>query len=286
MRLEDESAVIREAVPAEYIDVVVAITQLGGTTVPMFVLAVLFWVAGRHRRRTALVVSYAFAGLGFLLALKALLGLPRPPEDVVATAADLEMDKYGFPSGHAFAATVIYGGLCAAFDRTRDSRALFAVGTIVVAVALSRVVLGVHYLGDVIVGAALGVAFLAAMNRVTRGDPTTGFAIAVCFAIPALVVTGAGEEALLGVGGSIGGLLATYRLEEYADPAPQSRLEGVALAAVGVGGIVAIRAIESLAGLEPVLAALSAVLVGWVFVAPIAVRRVSTVVLEFVPARA
>ena len=286
MRLEDESAVIREAVPPEYIELVVAITRLGGTTVPMFVLAVLFWVASRHRRRTALVVSYAFAGLGFLLALKAILGLPRPPVDVVAVAGVLETDEYGFPSGHAFAATVIYGGLCAAFDRTRDSRALFAVGTIVVAVALSRVVLGVHYLGDVIVGAALGVAFLVAMNRVTRGDPTRGFALAVCFAIPALVVTGAGDDALLGIGGSIGGLLATHRLEEYAAPALRSRLEGVVLVGVGVGGIVAIRALESLTGLEPVLAALSAVLVFWVFVAPVAVRRLSAVVLESVPTRA
>ena len=73
---------------------------------------------------------------------------------------------YSFPSGHAFAATVLYGGL-AAFAvmalqtwRWRVSAVLGAV-SLVVLVAFTRVALGVHYLSDVLGGMALGLAWLA-----------------------------------------------------------------------------------------------------------------------------
>ncbi|WP_049890151.1 phosphatase PAP2 family protein [Natronorubrum sulfidifaciens] len=272
MRLADESAVIRDAIPAEYADVVVMLTELGGVSVLMGLLALLFWWG--DRRRSALVISYAIAGLAFLLALKSLLELPRPPEDAMLVALPGEREGYGFPSGHAFAATVVYGGLLSVSDRAREPWAVVGVGALIVAISLSRVVLGVHYLGDVIVGAILGVVFIAAMNRLTRGVPAAGFTVALVLAVPAVYVTGASEDTLLAVGGAVGGLLTAGRIDQLPDL--RSRLEGVVLAVVGGGVVAGLQVVESLVGTTPVLVALYAVLVAWIVVAPIIVSRLGT----------
>ncbi|WP_254524814.1 phosphatase PAP2 family protein [Natrinema caseinilyticum] len=253
MRLEDGSATLRNAIPAEYGEFVAVVTELGGTTVLTLLLAVLFWCS--DRRRSALVISYAVAGLGLLLSIKTLMALPRPPEDAMLVALEGERDGYGFPSGHAFAATVVYGGLVAAYDRLGDWRAVAGASTLVAAVSLSRVVLGVHYLGDVIVGVALGIAFVIAMNRLTGGDPTNGFTIAVCLSIPAVFIVGGTEDALLGLGGSVGGLVASRRLAAL--PELRSRLEGGVLVGVGGSFVAVVRELESVvAPVDPLLVVL------------------------------
>lgn len=269
MRLVDESAAIRGAFPAEYVELVIFVTDLGGTTFLVFLLAACYWLT--RRREAALVISYAIAGVAFVVALKAALGLPRPPEEYFLVA--YEGDDYGFPSGHAFAATVVYGGLVSAFDRTRDRRAVAAATSLVILVALSRVVLGVHYLGDVIAGIAVGLVFLLGMNRVTGGDPRRGFAVALGLSIPAIVVAGPIEELLIALGGSIGGLVAAGRIAGL--PALRSRLEGLILSVAGVAFVVALKGLEAIvAGAVPAVVAVYAVLVAGVLLAPGAVGRI------------
>lgn len=275
MRLEAQSEAIRGVVPAEYADLVVAVTELGGTTALMVLLAVLFWCV--DRRRSALVISYAVAGLALILSLKTLFALPRPPADAVLVPLEGEREGYGFPSGHAFAATVVYGGLVSAYDRLGDRRAVTGAGVLIAAVSLSRVALGVHYLGDVLVGVALGIAFVAVMERLSRGDPTVGFAIALALAVPAVLVVGPTTDALLGLGGSIGGLLGSRRL--VAQPELRSRLEGAALVVAGGGFVAAVRAAEPVvAAIEPALVVLYAGLLGGILLVPAAVRRLGDAV--------
>ncbi|MFA9502677.1 phosphatase PAP2 family protein [Natrinema sp. H-ect1] len=277
MRLEAQSEAIRGVVPNEYAELVVFVTELGGTTALMVLLAVLFWCV--DRRRSALVISYAVAGLALLLSLKALFALPRPPADVMPIPLEGEREGYGFPSGHAFAAAVVYGGLVSAYDRAGDPRALAVAAALVTLVSLSRVVLGVHYLGDVIVGAALGVAFVAAMDRVTRGDPTIGFAIALALSAPAFVIAGGREDALLGLGGAIGGLLGSRRLSAL--PALRSRLEAAVVLVVGVGFVALVRGLESIVTtVEPLLVVLYAILVAGIFLVPAAVGQLEIGPLE------
>lgn len=277
MRLEAQSEAIRGVVPNEYAEFVVFVTELGGTTALMVLLAVLFWCV--DRRRSALVISYAVAGLALLLSLKALFALPRPPADVMPIPLESEREGYGFPSGHAFAAAVVYGGLVSAYDRAGDPRALAVAAALVALVSLSRVVLGVHYLGDVIVGAALGVAFVAAMDRVTRGDPTIGFAIALALSAPAFVIAGGREDALLGLGGALGGLLGSRRLSAL--PALRSRLEAAVVLVVGVGFVALVRGLESIVTtVEPLLVVLYAILVAGIFLVPAAVGQLEIGPLE------
>ena len=252
MRLESESAAIREAFPGEYIELAVFVTEFGGSTVLMFVLALLYWLT--RRRETALVISYAVAGAAFVLLLKAAFGMPRPPEETFRIA--YEADSYGFPSGHAFAAGLIYGGLLVAFERHRDPPAVVAAAVAIALVSLSRVVLGVHYLGDVIAGAVLGVLFLVGVHAAVDGRPRRGFALGVLLAIPAVLVTSGDPDAVVALGGSVGGLVASPRLESL--PELRSRVEGLVLVVVGSAAIAVALAVEE------VVAALSATVVATV----------------------
>jgi undecaprenyl-diphosphatase len=78
----------------------------------------------------------------------------------------LVLTDYGFPSGHAMSATLLYGfiGLflvtivpswrCRSFI-------LVAVGALIALVGFSRMYLGAHYLSDILAAIAAGVAWLA-----------------------------------------------------------------------------------------------------------------------------
>jgi membrane-associated phospholipid phosphatase len=75
---------------------------------------------------------------------------------------------YSFPSGHTLGATLLWGALVfLLWARLRRPRTVVIAGVIAVAwvalVALSRVVLGVHYPSDVEGGAALGLAWTYGM---------------------------------------------------------------------------------------------------------------------------
>ena len=71
------------------------------------------------------------------------------------------------PSGHTATAAVVYGGLVALAVRRRMAGIWVALAAAVMAagvVGLTRVELGVHSLGDVAVGAAVGVAGAVALR--------------------------------------------------------------------------------------------------------------------------
>ena len=132
------------------------------------------YVFSRGRRRLAFYL--AVTGLGGALlnsVVKALVARPRP---VFETPLAHALGK-SFPSGHAMSSTVVYGALLLAFlpalDRSRRRVAVLGTGALVVAIAASRVALGVHFLSDVVGGVTLGVAWLCASTgafRVWRTD--------------------------------------------------------------------------------------------------------------------
>jgi membrane-associated phospholipid phosphatase len=80
------------------------------------------------------------------------------------------------PSGHVAAATVVSGGLAAMLTRRRAS-ILPAALVAACVIGLSRLVLGMHSLPEVIVGAVIGLAGAAALLRFAgRPPPTIGAA--------------------------------------------------------------------------------------------------------------
>ncbi len=92
-------------------------------------------------------------GVGLFVVLKKLANRPRPCAIAPhAWATLLPPDRFSFPSGHTMTAFAVSTPLLAYYPE-------MAVGLIfcVLSIAVSRVVLGMHFLSDVVAGAALGV---------------------------------------------------------------------------------------------------------------------------------
>ncbi|HEX2851238.1 MAG TPA: phosphatase PAP2 family protein [Acidimicrobiales bacterium] len=119
------------------------------------------WWRGRHRLAAFLVVTPVVGGL-IDTAVKILVNRPRPHVDhPIATAAGKS-----FPSGHSMSSTITYGALLLvflpAFRRRWRPYVVAATVVLVLAIGCSRLLLGVHFLSDVIGGFVLGLAWLAA----------------------------------------------------------------------------------------------------------------------------
>ena len=114
-----------------------------------------------HHRLLALVLTIP---VGLLLngMLKFAFHRPRPTWDDPI----LMIGSFGFPSGHAMAATLLYGFLAAFGVRKVQAwrwrvLVVLSAGMLVVLIGFSRLYLGVHYLSDVLAGMAAGAAWLA-----------------------------------------------------------------------------------------------------------------------------
>jgi membrane-associated phospholipid phosphatase len=146
---------LRSLLPPWAIDAFAVLTTLGDTAFLLAILLALYWFYDRDQGAIALAVF--LGGVLLITGLKTAIGLPRPPESVRAVAEG----GYGFPSGHAFGATVGFGLLALVFRRPRRSLRIALAAAAVLIVATSRVAIGVHYAVDVIAGVAVGLAYLA-----------------------------------------------------------------------------------------------------------------------------
>lgn len=144
------------------VQVLKTVTNLGGRTIliALIVIAIAFLLI-RHRRRLALYL--VVAGAGALLldpSLKTLVGRLRPVVNVPVAAAP----GNSFPSGHALGSIVTYGALLLVFlpmvSRRWRKPLVALVALIVLAIGVTRVALGVHYISDVLGGWLLGAAWL------------------------------------------------------------------------------------------------------------------------------
>lgn len=253
---------IRTLVPDPFVSVFALVTLLGDAAVLLAVAFAYYWYSAGSlasgtrdgfaldRRRSAFVVACALGAFSLTTGLKAVFALPRPPMAVFdpGTFATLPFadslrsivesatsaSEYGFPSGHAIGATVVYGAFALVADvGTRRVRWATA-GTAIALVSLSRVVLGVHYLVDVLVGIAVGFGFLIATHRLAREtNVRRAFGLAVGIgALAAIVAAGdAPRDALTLLGVSVGAL-STWVLLGDRRP-PTSRRDRLVTAAVG-----------------------------------------------------
>jgi len=123
------------------------------------------WWRGRHRLAAYLVVT-VIGGSLVDTAVKVLVNRPRPKVDHPLDTA------FGtsFPSGHAMASTITYGALLLVFLPVLSRRlrpiAIAAAIAIVVAIGSSRLLLGVHFISDVVGGYVLGLAWLIGSTAV------------------------------------------------------------------------------------------------------------------------
>jgi undecaprenyl-diphosphatase len=121
------------------------------------------FVIARGRKRLALYLIVTAIGGGLVdTAVKVIVNRPRPEIDEPLIHA------FGksFPSGHAMSSVVTYGALLLvllpALRRRGRLVAYVSTAVLILAIGLSRLMLGVHYVSDVLGGWALGLAWLVA----------------------------------------------------------------------------------------------------------------------------
>jgi membrane-associated phospholipid phosphatase len=159
----------RIAVP-RVVTIARGMSHFGEHALGWLALGALGALADRRRRRDWLLSTAAVAAAhGTSIALKRVVRRHRPIDPSVAVLAGTP-SQLSFPSSHAAsttAAAILYGGLL----RRRLSP------LVVPPMLISRLVLGVHYPSDVLVGSALGAAIGAGMRRRLRGSALRGSAL-------------------------------------------------------------------------------------------------------------
>jgi membrane-associated phospholipid phosphatase len=270
LRFPEASATIRTSIPPAFDDFFAVVTMLGGSELLVFGIAVLYWID--RRREIATIISYGVVAYALVLLLKAGFALPRPPESVHVVPAS----NYGFPSGHATGGTVVYGAFALVFEWYEDLPKIAATVVLIGLISLSRVVLGVHYLGDVIAGMVLGVAVLAALYSFVGENPVTAFALSSFVAAGVVISVGVTPTTSSLAGGCLGGVVASRAVDSMPDVSSTRELAVLALVGTAFlsGVYLAIQLVEtSLLG----IALTRGVLVAGVLVLP--------KVTAYVPAR-
>lgn len=222
IRLVGPSQVLFEVFPRDFQLIYIAITTLGSVVFLIGVLSIAYWTDSR--RATARVIADALIGFATIITLKFLFMLPRPPNALLQPASS------GFPSGHAVAAVVVYGGFVLEYDWIGYRNGL-AIAGLVLAIGLSRIALRVHYLGDVLVGIVVGIALLGGTRLLAGSDPTPAFTIASMGGATAVVVTGGDPQAWGALGAALAGVVSTAAIGQF--PSTATIKESVTLVAVG-----------------------------------------------------
>jgi undecaprenyl-diphosphatase len=115
-------------------------------------LAVLIFGGQERLTSTAASGSAALVGVGIFKSVKKISGRKRPCEiEPHCWATLLPPDQFSFPSGHTITAFAVALGF-SAFYPWLSPFLIFAA----VSIAVSRILLGMHFLSDVVVGAIIG----------------------------------------------------------------------------------------------------------------------------------
>ncbi len=128
------------------------ITYLGDALIYIILLAIAFWILNK---KDAIIAIYVFLTAAFLnFFLKVVIHKERP------TVRLVEAEGFSTPSGHAQTSTTMYGWIMFYFKKIW---LYVIIPILVILVCISRVFLGVHYIGDVILGLLIGATVLAAL---------------------------------------------------------------------------------------------------------------------------
>jgi len=246
---------IQELLPDVVLVLFALLTQLGDVWFLVLLLVSLYLLADRtpylgrglDRSDTAYLLGLGLGGVALIVAGKALFGHPRPPgagvpdgvEVVPVVLRDLyasfaTADGHSLPSGHTIGSTVVYGGFALVLTVSTRRRRLAAAAALVAVVSASRVVIGVHYLGDVLLGVVVGATFLAVVHWLARDRPGRAFVLALVVALVAVAVGGYAFDPLAALGATVGARITWGSIGDGIPDRPDSDGEARLLATVGI----------------------------------------------------
>jgi undecaprenyl-diphosphatase len=157
---------VHDASPAVLVDLMRVLTYLGSAAVlgPVALLAGVLLMRRGYPRAAAYVFAAFLCGELLSQGVKQLVERRRPELEEPFVI----LSTYAFPSGHAFSATTTWGALAVvawslAPERRQRALAVGGAAAAIAIVAASRVVLGVHFVLDVLAGITGGIAVLAAL---------------------------------------------------------------------------------------------------------------------------
>jgi undecaprenyl-diphosphatase len=130
----------------------IALTHLGSASSTIAFAALPLIGVGPLTEAGAMPVTVLVLSHVVIQGIKRSIGRPRPSVAIVHASLIHEPDRFSFPSGHSAAAMSIALGFAYAFPELAAALVMLAV-----IVGLSRVVLGVHYPGDVFAGQLIAV---------------------------------------------------------------------------------------------------------------------------------
>ena len=139
-----------------------AITYLGEPVVFIIIIAIFFLIYNKTYAKTlaySLLFSYYLNGV-----FKEVIQDPRPATNVPGPDHGFIEPDYGFPSGHAQTAVSFWGHVGFEFKDKYEYKNIQIVPIImsilIFLIAISRIIIGVHDLQDIIGGLLLGIGFL------------------------------------------------------------------------------------------------------------------------------
>lgn len=160
---------LNDALSARAADGIMTLTHLGDVLTALGLSALLagWFLVRRYWWRLLALLLAMGAGQGVLWLLKALFGRPRPETRYYTP------EGASFPSGHSFTATVLYG-FCIFLAWRHVPQRPVRIGLtglltlLILVVCISRLLLGVHWVSDVLGGLTLGMAWLTFSLIATR----------------------------------------------------------------------------------------------------------------------
>jgi len=238
----------------------IIITQLGEDRFYLAVLVIVY--LGIERKLGVKVATYAMTSVWINSFLKDLLMIPRPPPQ----NWKIQVEGYGFPSGHAQGVTVIMGYLA---SKVRSHLAYSVAASLVLLVSCSRLALVVHSVYDVVGGVLIGLAILVigwfveskvSPKMLKDQGRLAWLALPIVSAILSSVIGIGGDDSFRAAGALFGLLVGYMILEEKRTKEPGSVIERITNVVVGL--IVAVSLYysvgEIVSGALPVFLALAA----------------------------
>ncbi|MDO8510635.1 MAG: phosphatase PAP2 family protein [Nanoarchaeota archaeon] len=120
---------------------------------------ILYFLYKKRNKDAVLIFIGSIGGVILNKILKEIFQLPRPSDALIPVGG------YTFPSGHAMSAVIFYSMLILLFHKKIKNKVarnslIFANVLIILLIGLSRVMLKVHYVRDVLAGYIIGLLWL------------------------------------------------------------------------------------------------------------------------------